>query len=596
MPATAKRPVGELEVGLGRLEQMRGDPLALRDDFVRRDHERAAADRRGPRAERADAERHLVGVALDVADVLRLEPEARMRDLLEHRLVTLPLALGAEQHGRGPARIEPDFGVLETRPRGALDRVGKPEPEEAAALRRRFAPRAEAGVVGGGERLGHVRGVIAGVVDPAERVLVRHCRGRNQVPAPQLRRVMPQFARGIVDETLDHVRRLGAPVAAVGRRRARVGQGAEHVRMRDRDRVHAGERADVAEGTEQVALRGDVGADVRRRPHAQAEELAVRVERELGLADPVARMLVGENRLAPLARPLHRPAELLRRPQDEAVLHVGPALRAEAAADVAGDDADRGLGDAEDVDREHVAHPVRVLEVGIERVAILARVVIAERPARFDELRVHAGDDVAPPYDMRRAREGGIGRRPVAHLEHVGDVVGAFVPDGRAAGVGCRGRRGDRGQRIVVDRDQFGGVLRLRGGLGDDQRDRVADVAHAAAREAGVRRREHRRAVGAFALKRHRRRAETVRGDVVAGEDRKHAGRCDRSYGIDGADRRMRVRRAQDVGVRLAGQVHVVDEASLAAEEARVLEPLDGLTDAELAHAAPCLVGCLVVG
>ena len=59
----------------------------------------------------------------------------------------------------------------------------------------------------------------------------------------------------------------------------------------------------------------------------------------------------------------------------------------------------------------------------------------------------------------------------------------------------------------------------------------------------------------------------------------------------------MRVLRAQDVGVRLAGQVHVVDEASLAAEEARVLEPLDGLTDAELAmHAAPCLVGCMVVG
>src|SRR5215831_10843178 len=91
-------PRSELHVGLGGLEQMGRDPLPFDDQLVRRDPERGAADRHRARAERTDAERHPVGVAVHVPDVVRMEPEALMDELLEHRFVPLPLALRAQEH------------------------------------------------------------------------------------------------------------------------------------------------------------------------------------------------------------------------------------------------------------------------------------------------------------------------------------------------------------------------------------------------------------------------------------------------------------------------------------------------------------------
>src|SRR5687767_15270406 len=51
--------------------------------------------------------------------------------------------------------------------------------------------------------------------------------------------------------------------------------------------------------------------------------------------------------------------------------------------------------------------------------------------------------------------------------------------------------RSHRGQRLVVHADVLGGVLGLRAGLGDDQRERVADIPGSLAREATVRSEEH---------------------------------------------------------------------------------------------------------
>ena len=67
----------------------------------------------------------------------------------------------------------------------------------------------------------------------------------------------------------------------------------------------------------------------------EADELAVPVERQLGIGDAVAAMLVGEEHLAALAAPFHRAAELARGPERQAMLGILPALDAEAAADVA---------------------------------------------------------------------------------------------------------------------------------------------------------------------------------------------------------------------------------------------------------------------
>jgi hypothetical protein len=46
------------------------------------------------------------------------------------------------------------------------------------------------------------------------------------------------------------------------------------------------------------------------------------------------------------------------------------------------------------------------------------------------------------------------------------------------------------------------------------------------------------------------------------------------------------VNRADDHGVRLAAQAHIVLEPAASAEQARILEPFDGLADPELCHGA----------
>ena len=262
------------------------------------------------------------------------------------------------------------------------------------------------------------------------------------------------------------------------------------------------------------------------------------------------------------------------------MLGVLPALGAEGAADVARDHADLVLGDLEDVGGERVAHAVRVLHVGVERVAVLARVVGPERAARLHVLRVHARDHVAALDDAGGLRERRVRGRLVPGLVEVADVVGALVPYRRAADRFRRQRHG--GQGLVVDLDQLRRVLGLRERLRDDESDRITDVARTTLHEPVMRWRPHRRAVRTLALERHLHRAE--RGDVRAREDSEDTGCFQRGARVDGPNARVRVHRADDDRVRLAGEIDVVVKAALAPNEPGVLEALDALPDPELAH------------
>ena len=132
--------------------------------------------------------------------------------------------------------------------------------------------------------------------------------------------------------------RLGAAGAAVGAGRRGVREDAGCLVV-DRGRgVDTGHAADVVGAGAGAAL-GQVGADVEIDGHAQRQEGAVGVERQLDGRDVIAPVLVGHEPLAPVGRPLHRPAQALGRPQHEDHLRVDAAAHAEAAADVAGDDA-----------------------------------------------------------------------------------------------------------------------------------------------------------------------------------------------------------------------------------------------------------------
>ena len=408
-------------------------------------------------------------------------------------------------------------------------------------------------------------------------------RRRDQVLRAQLDPVDAQFAGRIVDQPLDDVSRLGPSGAAVGCGAVGVGHHRQHRDMGGGDVVDADEGPDIAEGREQVALGRDVGADIGQSLDAEAEEFSVRVERQFGVADIVAGVLVGLDRLAALAGPFDRPPQFLGGEQHQPMLGILPALGAEPAADIAGNDADPAFRDLEDAGRERLAHPVRVLHVGVERKALLARVPHPDRAARFHEMGVDPADHVAALDDVRRRGKGGLGRGPVSGLEQVRDVVRAVGPH-RDPALGRGGGVGDRGQPLVIDGDQLGGVLCLRQGLGDDKGDRLADIAHAPLREAEMSAGEHRRAVRALALERHAHGAELGRDEIVAGHDQCDARRRLRSREVERADAGMGVRRAQHIGVELAEEVVVVLETAVAAQQALVLETPHRLPDPELAH------------
>jgi hypothetical protein len=90
----------------------------------------------------------------------------------------------------------------------------------------------------------------------------------------------------------------------------------------------------------QIAFGRDVSADIGQRLDPEPEEFAVLVERQLGVTDIVAGVLVSLDRLTALAGPFDRPAQLLRSEQHQPMLGILPALGAEPAADIAGNDPD----------------------------------------------------------------------------------------------------------------------------------------------------------------------------------------------------------------------------------------------------------------
>src|SRR5712671_5389683 len=87
------------------------------------------------------------------------------------------------------------------------------------------------------------------------------------------------------------------------------------------------------------------------------------------------------------------------------MLGILPPLGAEPAADIARDDPDLAFRDFENTSGERLTHPVRVLHIGVEGKAVLARVPHADRTARLHEMRIDPADDVAALDDVRRLGE-----------------------------------------------------------------------------------------------------------------------------------------------------------------------------------------------
>jgi hypothetical protein len=155
------------------------------------------------------------------------------------------------------------------------------------------------------------------------------------------------------------------------------------------------------------------------------------------------------------------------------------------------------------------------------------------------------------------------------------DVFRRALVDQRRAGCERRRRIDDRSQLFVVDPDQARGLARDRLAVGGHRGDDLADVAHLALGE--------RRLVldeGAHPV---------ALVEIVAGDDRAHAGQRAGRAQVIAADAGVRVRALQDRAVQHSGAMQVGDVLRAAAELVVAFELRDTEADrgaGERAHAA----------
>ncbi len=222
---------------------------------------------------------------------------------------------------------------------------------------------------------------------------------------------------------------------------------------------------------------------------------------------------------------------------------------------------------------------MRVLCGEPEREHVGRGVVVAEDDPRLDRSR-----DQTRCADARAddGAGGGEGARHVAgRAAPVQDhVAGRLVVERRRA---LGGGRVDEGRQLVdLDGHPLGGVGRLLRRVGDDERDGLAHVADAPAREHRMR---DGRELGALAAdERERREALHLR----CGQDRPDARTRPRGVRVDAEQAPVRVHAADEGGVEHPGQAQVADVLRLAAEEALVLgarqRPADPAACRELRH------------
>ena len=317
-----------------------------------------------------------------------------------------------------------------------------------------------------------------------------------------------------------------------------------------------------------------VGAVVVQHRAAHAEDAAVAVDAELHVPDLVALLRRGREVLAPVLDPLDRRAELQRRRRHRDVLGIEHELGSEPAADVGRDDAGVGLAAPEEPHQRAVRH-VRHLRPQPHRQQVLERVVARHHAAPLDRHAEALVDRELARDRVRRARQ----RRrrvAVAGLELGDDVVRRVLVGERRAGPGRRLEIRRDGQRIERRRDQRRGVLGDIAVLGDDDGDRLADMADLAVREdrpvAGL----------AVVLARHahgKRGGREKRCEIRHREHAVHAGQRPRGGGVDGADAGVRQGAPDEGGVQHAGKADVVGEAAAAREQRRILDAADGLAE-----------------
>ena len=131
-----------------------------------------------------------------------------------------------------------------------------------------------------------------------------------------------------------------------------------------------------------------------------------------------------------------------------------------------------------------------------------------------------------------------------------------------------------RRQFVDLQHDGFERILCARACVGDNQRNRFADVTHLVTGDHRLLEHQQRR-MGFLA----QRDARHHRADIGCGDHRDNPGHGEAGLGVDRADTAVRHRAAQDCGRQHAGARHVPKVSAAALQETTVLDALDRPAD-----------------
>jgi hypothetical protein len=261
--------------------------------------------------------------------------------------VTLAVVVGSEHRPHGAVRldtygcslIEADAGAQrasKTRRGDArgLDIAGHADPAQPPAPLGLDAALLESLVVGERERARKNFREIAAVIGWADRRLVWHRARRNEIAPADFRAIESKPLGRSVGKPLQHVTGLGPPRAAKRIGRRGVGEHAGH--------FHEDRSGAIAPRQERAVDRARNGgtecrnicAEIGQGLDLQRQEPAVRVERELGVGQVIAALIVGNKTFRPRRYPSYGMTQPSRGPGDDPLLRIEFALVAEAAAHV----------------------------------------------------------------------------------------------------------------------------------------------------------------------------------------------------------------------------------------------------------------------
>ena len=507
--------------------------------------------------------------------------------------MALAVAVAAGDHGDGTGDVHAHLAHLEQadasaqrqrhlrrRQAAGFDVAGKADAAPLAGRGGGRLARLEPGVVRVRQRFVQARLVVAHVVGEGNRRFVGKVRRLNEVAAADVRRIHAKFPRRGFHHAFHDVGGFRPAGATVGVHRRGVGEQRLHGNMDGRRAVLASQQRAVQIGGHAGGEGGEVGAHVGDGGHAQAQELAVRRQRQLGVGDVIAPVRVRQKGFGPFRPPLHRSAHLAGGPDHRGFFRIDEDLGAEAAADVRRDHAQPRLRRHVHECGQHQPLQVRILRRGVQRVAAGRGVVLAHRGAGF-----HGIGDQAVVHDVQLGHAGCLGESGlrgsgIAQFPVVALVVRRGLVN--LLGSGRGGQIHHRRQRLELRRHRLRAIFGRSQRLGDDDGVGFAHVVHVGHGERRMRRLHHVRAVLGFHHPAAGQIADAVRLQVRAGEHRHHARHGLRRGGVDAVDAGAGMGGAGEHGPRLPGDVDVVRIAPRAGDEAGVLFAPDGGADAGL--------------